>query len=64
MNAQSRWMLFVDGENLTIRAQDFAETAGIKLSEPTRYLKDTFVWFPGYRALELHGLISLSLIHI
>ena len=58
MNAQSRWMLFVDGENLTIRAQDFAETAGIKLSEPTRYLKDTFVWFPGYRALELHGLIS------
>jgi uncharacterized LabA/DUF88 family protein len=51
-------MLFVDGENLTIRAQDFAVTEGITLNEPTRYLNDTFVWFPGYRALELHGLIN------
>jgi NYN domain len=51
-------MLFVDGENLTIRAQDLAKEAEIKLTDPTRYRQDTFVWFPGFRGLELHYLIN------
>jgi hypothetical protein len=30
-----RWMLFVDGENFTIRAQKFAQENGITLVEGT-----------------------------
>ena len=47
-----RWMLFVDGENLTFRAQEFAQRNGIKLEEGKYYKRDVFVWLPGIGARE------------
>lgn len=47
-----RWMLFVDGENFTIRAQKVAEANGIKLLEGKHYLRDVFVWLPGLAATQ------------
>lgn len=41
-----RWMLFVDGENFTIRAQKFAEDNGILLVEGAYHKKDVFIWWP------------------
>ena len=41
-----RWMCFVDGENLTIRAQRFAESKGFTLTEGEYHKRDVFVW-PG-----------------
>jgi uncharacterized LabA/DUF88 family protein len=43
-------MLFVDGENLAIRAAAVAEAGGVSLSEGTHYRKDVFVWMPGLSA--------------
>lgn len=45
-----RWMLFVDGENLTIRAQGLAEQKALTLTAGEYYEKDVFVWFPGIPA--------------
>ena len=45
-------MMFVDGENFTIRAQKFAEREGLDLSKSTHYLKDVFVWIPDVDARE------------
>jgi uncharacterized LabA/DUF88 family protein len=45
-----RWMLFVDGENLTIRAQKLASDKAMSLQEGAEYRKDVFVWFPGLKA--------------
>jgi hypothetical protein len=42
-----RWMMFVDGENLTIRTQEFAKEAGLDLVEGPSYRKDTFLWLKG-----------------
>jgi len=40
-------MLFVDGENLTIRGQEVVAANGMSLdSFPSHYEKDAFVWFP------------------
>jgi uncharacterized LabA/DUF88 family protein len=39
-----RWMMFVDGENLTLRAQEFCQQNGIALNEGKFYAKDAFVW--------------------
>ena len=47
-----RWMLFVDGENFTIRAQKVAEANGIKLLEGEHHLRDVFVWLPGLAATQ------------
>ena len=41
-----RWMLFVDGENLTFRAQRLAGEKGIPLREGPYYMRDVMVWFP------------------
>jgi uncharacterized LabA/DUF88 family protein len=41
-----RWMLFVDGENLTMSAQRAVEKANLTLPEGPFYMRDTFVWFP------------------
>src|ERR671936_652798 len=41
-----RWMMFVDGENLTIRAQEFCQQNSITLQEGDYYRRDNFVWFP------------------
>jgi uncharacterized LabA/DUF88 family protein len=42
-----RWMLFVDGENLTIQAQ---KNFGSRLTPGAYYKQDVFVWFPEQRA--------------
>ena len=42
-----RWMLFVDGENFTIRAQKLAKDKSLKLDEGDFYSPDIFVWIPG-----------------
>jgi hypothetical protein len=44
-----RWMLFVDGENLTIRAQEYANRIGIELEPGTFFMKDVFVWLADQR---------------
>jgi uncharacterized LabA/DUF88 family protein len=49
-------MLFVDGENLTARAQQVARDAGVRLLEGPFYSRDTFVWIPYWpasRAMEV-----------
>lgn len=44
-----RWMLFVDGENLTLRSQKLASDKGMSLREGADYRRNTFVWFPGVK---------------
>ena len=39
-------MMFVDGENLTIRAKALAEKEDVELREGEFYLPDIFVWMP------------------
>ena len=41
-----RWMLFVDGENLTIRAENLAGASGISIGEGRHYKQGVFVWIP------------------
>jgi len=43
-------MVFVDGENFTIRGQKVANDNSIALEEGKYYHKDTFLWFPRYDA--------------
>jgi hypothetical protein len=45
-----RWMLFVDGENLTIRSQEWAKARDFRLIEGGYYLSNIFVWIPGAKA--------------
>jgi uncharacterized LabA/DUF88 family protein len=42
-----RWMLFVDGENLTLRAQELAQEKRLVLTERPVYVPDVYVWIPG-----------------
>jgi len=44
-----RWMLFVDGENLTLRAQQLAAGKQLALVEGPSYVPQVFVWIPGVR---------------
>ena len=44
-----RWMLFVDGENFTLRAQKIAENNALELVEGPNFMRDIFVWLPGLR---------------
>jgi uncharacterized LabA/DUF88 family protein len=46
------WMLFVDGENLTLRAQKLANQTGRQIPEGAFYRKDVFLWFPSGSATE------------
>lgn len=39
-----RWMIFVDGENVTLRGQEFAKKRGIDLVEGDHYHRDVFLW--------------------
>ena len=41
-----RWMLFVDGENLTFRAQEVLHDAGVAPIEGRYWRKDCFIWKP------------------
>jgi hypothetical protein len=45
-----KWMMFVDGENFTFRAQEIARQRGIALVEGSHYKRDAFVWFNGSKA--------------
>ena len=40
------WMMFVDGENLTIQSQKVAKAEGVELMEGPFYQPDTFLWVP------------------
>jgi uncharacterized LabA/DUF88 family protein len=50
-----RWMLFVDGENLTIRAQEIAREKGIDLIPSEYYHPDVFIWAPLLTPMEVFG---------
>lgn len=41
-----RWMCFVDGENLTIRGQQFAEAHNLRLVDGPSFRRDVFLWLP------------------
>jgi len=45
-----RWMLFVDGENFTIRSQEFAKSAGLSIGDlagENLYSRDNYFWPKG-----------------
>ncbi len=44
-----RWMMFVDGENFTIRGQEFASKNSLTLKEGPAFIRDIFLWIPGRR---------------
>jgi len=39
-------MLFVDGENFTIRGQRLSESEGLELLEGRLYSRNIFLWVP------------------
>lgn len=41
-----RWMLFVDGENFTLRGQEFAKARGFRLHIGRYFEPDIYVWLP------------------
>jgi uncharacterized LabA/DUF88 family protein len=47
--SELRTMVFVDGENFTIRGQEFAKQASIDLIRGPYWERDTFLWLPGDR---------------
>jgi uncharacterized LabA/DUF88 family protein len=46
---QQRWMTFVDGENLAIRAKKIFDS---RLLKRPFYKEDVFIWYPGSRAYD------------
>src|SRR6266852_2746434 len=52
-----RWMLFVDGENLTLRAQALATKNKVTIKPSRQYIPDVFIWPKrDPRVPELYGL--------
>src|SRR5258708_5463470 len=47
------WMLFVDGENFTIRAERFAREKSVTLFEGKNYLRETFIWLPNRKPTDV-----------
>lgn len=45
------WMMFVDGENLTIRAQEFFRSKQWEIAEGEYYRRNAFIWLPQRRAV-------------
>jgi hypothetical protein len=45
-----RWMLFVDGENFTFRAQEFARNRGLELIKGKHHEPNVFVWLKNHGA--------------
>lgn len=43
------WMLFVDGENLTIQSQRIAHAKALEFATGRYWRRDTFLWFPNDR---------------
>jgi hypothetical protein len=46
---QRRWMMFVDGENFTIRGQALASATGLKLVAGPYWKKNVYLWLPDLR---------------
>lgn len=46
-----KWMLFVDGENLTIQGQKKASKHNLSLDEGPYFCRDNFLWMPNARPL-------------
>jgi uncharacterized LabA/DUF88 family protein len=55
----ARWMQFVDGENLTIRAQEMLKSSGVDLAESRNHKRDCFVW-PGDNYAAFGGSLYLE----
>jgi|SRR5215472_2124427 len=55
-----RWMLFVDGENFTIRGQKRAESDGIVIPDGPYSLRDAFLWIPETPASQFIWTSELS----
>lgn len=47
-----KWMLFVDGENFTIRGQQFASDNSLSLPSCDHYERDVFLWVPNSPPLD------------
>jgi uncharacterized LabA/DUF88 family protein len=45
-------MLFVDGENLTVRGQEFASKNNLALKDGPRWKKDAFLWMPNTHPIQ------------
>jgi NYN domain-containing protein len=56
-----RWMMFVDGENLALRAKDIARASDRVLSPGPHYMPDTYIWFPNYKPTVRTGIGGLRL---
>ena len=41
-------MLFVEGENFTLRTQEFERQQNLTLKTGRHYLPDTFIWLPNW----------------
>ncbi len=60
-------MAFVDGENLTLRGQRFADTHGIALQQSAWFEKNSFLWIPGLSVIDVvrfgdgHGPYAIPL---
>jgi hypothetical protein len=55
-----KWMMFVDGENLTIRAQEVAKQQAVSLSDKQAfpvYMKDVYFWPTGC-SVNHHGWVK------
>lgn len=50
-------MTFIDGENLTIRGQVIARTAGVSLARGPHHRTDTFLWMSGVAASDLPSVM-------
>jgi uncharacterized LabA/DUF88 family protein len=48
-----KWMLFVDGENLTIQGQKLAELRGLQLETGRHFSRNVFLWMPGIHPREM-----------
>lgn len=54
-----RWMLFVDGENFTMRGQEFACSQGFSLpAHSPWYMENTFLWIPNFSLSSLHSFVQ------
>jgi uncharacterized LabA/DUF88 family protein len=47
------WMMFVDGENLTIRGEEFSKKHNFQLTKGSYYEPETFLWMANQRPLAL-----------
>ena len=56
-----RWMMFVDGENLAIRAKEVARSEKRRLEPSAHYMPDVFLWFPKRSATVCTELVGTRL---